>query len=101
MVDSPDGDTVVKLRLDQLQALSASWLRRLLGEAGWDASSSSLSPEHAFIVGPQDGLRVSVTPLDAAPWIAAECSDRERQGEVDELVPAGRIEARIAIGARR
>lgn len=83
---SDSDQPVIQLRLDQLQGLSASWLRRLLGEAGYDVSQTSLSPHHPFIIGPQDGLHITATPLDSPPWIAAESSDQERQGEVDELV---------------
>jgi hypothetical protein len=100
-VNSPDGDSVgpaVNLRLDQRQALSASWLHRYLGEAQFDVSSTSLSPEHPFIIGPQDGLHITVRPLDSAPWIAAGCSDQQRQDEVDELVRrSGEASARALV----
>lgn len=83
---SDSDQPVMQLRLDQRQGLSASWLRRLLGEAGYDVSQTSSSPDHPFIIGPQDGLQITATPLDSPPWIVAESSDQERQGEVDELV---------------
>jgi hypothetical protein len=83
---SDSNQPVVQLRLEQRQALSASWLRRLLGEAEYDVSQTSLSPDHPFIIGPQDGLHFTATPLDAPPWIAAEASDQEHQSRVDELV---------------
>jgi len=83
---SKSSQPVVQLRPEQRQALAASWLRRLLGEAGYDISQTSLSPDHPFIIGPQNGLHVTVTPLGFPPWITAEASDQERQGEVDELV---------------
>jgi hypothetical protein len=84
-VASPD-DPAIELRPDQRQALAASWLRRYLGDAGWDVSSTSLSLEHPFIIGPQDGLHVTVTRTESPPWIAAESSDQDRQSEVEELV---------------
>jgi len=84
-LSNPD-QPVIQLRLDQLQGLSASWLRRLLGEAGYDVSQTSLSPDHPFIIGPQDGLHVTATPLDSPPWIAAESNEQERQGQICELV---------------
>jgi hypothetical protein len=83
---SDSHEPVVQLRVDQRQQLSASWLRRLLGEAGYDVSQTSLSPDHPFIIGPQDGLHITATPLDSPPWITAESSNQERQGKVDELV---------------
>lgn len=99
-MNSPNGgsaDPVVNLRLDQRQALSASWLRRYLGAAAFDVSSTSLSPDHPFILGPQDGLHVTVTLTDSPPWIAAECSDQQRQGEVDELVKRSGDSASVAL----
>jgi hypothetical protein len=57
-----------------------------------------LSPEHPFIIGPQDGFHVTVKPLESAPWIAAECSDQERQREVDELVRrSGEAASRVLV----
>ncbi|WP_179472350.1 hypothetical protein [Mycolicibacterium vinylchloridicum] len=74
-----------QLGLHHLQALSASWLRRLAGEAGWDVSQTGLQM-WPFVVGPQDGLHISIDPLESAPWIAATSSDPSRQEEVDALV---------------
>jgi hypothetical protein len=94
--DGESAGPVIQLRPQQRQALSASWLRRYLGEAGYDVSQTSLSPEHPFIIGPQDGLHVTVTPLDSPPRIAAESSDQERQGEVDRLVQrSGEASSRV------
>ena len=84
--------------LQQRQASSASWLRRYLGEAGYDVSQTSSSPEHPFIIGPQDGLHITVTPLDSPPWIAAESSDQKCQEEVDELVQrSGEASSRVMV----
>lgn len=76
-----------ELGIDQRQALSASWLRRLAGEAGYDVSQISLSM-NPLIIGPQDGVNfnITVTPLESAPWITAVASDPSQQGQIDELV---------------
>ena len=73
-------------------------MRRYLGEAGYDVSQTSLSPEHPFIIGPQDGLHITVTPLDSPPWIAAKSSDQKCQGQVDELVQrSGEASSRVLV----
>ena len=48
-----------------------------------------------FVIGPPDGLHITVTPEDSCPWIAAVSSDAERQAEIDELVKrSGALAAR-------
>ncbi|MCV7049888.1 hypothetical protein H7H82_04585 [Mycobacterium heidelbergense] len=90
------GTPEVELRLEQRQALAASWMRRLLGEAGFDVSQASMSPEHPFIIGPQNGLHVTVAPVDSPPWIDAKSSDQECQAEVDAIVERS---AELSFGA--
>jgi len=75
----------MELRLDQRQSLSASWLLRLVREAGYDVPQTSLSVA-PFIIGRPDGFNITVTPQDNAPWITAVSSDQGRQDEIDELV---------------
>jgi hypothetical protein len=65
--------------------LSASWLLRLVREAGYDVPQTSLSAA-PFIIGRPDGFNITVTPQDNSPWIAAVASDQGRQDEIDELV---------------
>lgn len=69
---------------EQRQSLSASWLRRLAGEAGYDVSQSSLSFA-PFIIGPQDGFHIYVTPSAEHPWVNAVASDPAQQEEIDAL----------------
>lgn len=96
--DGEPAGPVLQLGLEQRQALSASWLRRYLGEAGYDVSQTSLSPEHPFIIGPQDGQHITVTPMNSPPWIAGESSDQECQQEVDELVQrSGEASSRVLV----
>lgn len=75
------------LRLDQRQSLSASWLLRLLGEAGYEFSQTSLSMD-PFLIGPPDALHITVTGKDSSPWITAVSSDPSLQEVVDRLVQA-------------
>lgn len=87
---SPAGAPIpepAQLRVDQRQSLTASWLLRLAGEAGYDVSQMSLSM-NPLIIGPQDGVNfnITVTPLDSAPWITAVASDPGRQDDIDKLV---------------
>lgn len=82
MSTEPEG---VALRDDQRQALSASWLVRFAGEAGYDVSQTSLSFA-PFIIGPQvEGFHIEVTPADEYPWINAVASDPAEQNRIDEL----------------
>jgi hypothetical protein len=75
----------MELRLGQRQSLSASWLVRLVREAGYDVPQTRLSVA-PFIIGRPDGFNITVTPQDTAPWIAAVSSDQSRQDEIDEVV---------------
>ncbi|MGO9729921.1 hypothetical protein [Mycobacterium sp.] len=78
----------MELRLDQRQSLSASWLLRLVREAGYDVPQTSLSTA-PFIIGRPDGFHITVTPQNNSPWITAVSSDQGRQDEIDELVRRG------------
>jgi hypothetical protein len=70
---------------EQRQALSASWLLRFGGEAGYDVSQTSLSFA-PFIIGPQDDrFHIEVIPAAEHPWITAVASDPAQQDRVDEL----------------
>ncbi len=75
------------LRDDQRQALSASWLVRFAGEAGYDVSQTSLSFT-PFIIGSQaeGAFNITVTPATQYPWITAVASDPEEQDRIDDLV---------------
>ena len=53
----------MELRLDQRQSLSASWLLRLVREAGYEVPQTSLSTA-PFIIGRPDGFHITVTPQD-------------------------------------
>jgi len=79
---------MMELRLDQRQSLSASWLLRLVREAGYDVPQTSLSTA-PFIIGRPDGFHITVTPQNNSPWITAVSSDQGRQDEIDELVRRG------------
>src|ERR1700758_4278454 len=72
-------------RLDQRQSLSASWLLRLVREAGYDVPQTSLSMT-PFIIGRPDDFLITVTPQDSSPWITAVSSDQSRQEEINKLV---------------
>jgi hypothetical protein len=72
-------------RLEQRQALSASWLLRLVRDAGYDVAGTSLSMT-PFIIGQHDGFHITVTLQDSAPWISAVSSDPSCQEKIDELV---------------
>jgi len=76
---------MTELRLDQRQALSASWLLRLAREAGYDVPQTGLSMT-PFIIGRPDEFNITVTPRDSFPWITAVSSDQSRHEEIDELV---------------
>ena len=76
---------MTELRLEQRQSLSASWLLRLVREAGYDVPQTSLSMT-PFIIGRPDDFNITVTPQDSSPWITAVSSDQSRQDEIDELV---------------
>jgi hypothetical protein len=70
---------------EQRQLLSASWLVRVAGEAGYDVSQMSLSFA-PFIIGPQvEGFHIEVTPAAEYPWITAVASDPAQQNRIDEL----------------
>jgi hypothetical protein len=90
--------SVTELRLDQRQTLSASWLLRLVREAGFDIPQTSLSTA-PFIIGRAADFHIAVTPQDSSPWIRAVSSDESRQEEIDELVQrsgelaSGRLES--------
>jgi hypothetical protein len=90
--------SVTELRLDQRQTLSASWLLRLVREAGFDVPQTSLSTA-PFIIGRADDFHITVTPQDSSPWISAVSSDESRQEEIDEFVQrsgelaSGRLES--------
>ncbi len=77
--------SALELRLDQRQSLSASWLLRLVREAGYDVPQISLSMT-PFIIGRPDDFHITVTPQGSSPWITAVSSDQSRQDEIDELV---------------
>ncbi|MEV0669900.1 hypothetical protein [Mycobacterium sp. NPDC050441] len=80
----------------QRQALSASWLVRFAGEAGYDVSQSSLSFA-PFVIGPQvEGFHIEVAPADEYPWITAIASDPAHQERIDDL--ARRSGDRAAVG---
>jgi hypothetical protein len=76
---------MTELRIDQRQALSASWPLRLVREAGYDVPQTSLSMT-PFIIGRLDDFHITVTPQDSSQWITAVSSDQSRQEEIDELV---------------
>ena len=57
---------MTELRLDQRQALSASWLLRLAREAGYDVPQTGLSMT-PFIIGRPDDFNITVTPQDSFP----------------------------------
>jgi hypothetical protein len=90
--------SVTELRLDQRQTLSASWLLRLVREAGFDIPQTSLSTA-PFIIGRAADFHIAVTPQDSSPWIRAVSSDESRQEEIGELVQrsgelaSGRLES--------
>lgn len=73
------------LTVERLQQLSASWLLRFAREAGYEVSQTSLTFA-PFIIGPQDGFHVTVTPLDTSPWITADASDPDQQEPINALV---------------
>lgn len=83
MATAHDG---VEFRNDQRQALSASWLLRFAGEAGYDVSQTSLSFA-PFIIGPQaeGAFNITVTPASQHPWITAVASDPAEQDRIDNL----------------
>jgi hypothetical protein len=76
---------VPQFPVDLRQSLAASWLLRLVGEAGYEISQMSLSMD-PFIIGRPDDFHITVTPQDSAPWIQAVSSDQSRQDEIEELV---------------
>jgi hypothetical protein len=76
---------MTELRVDQRQSLSASWLLRLVREAGYEVPQTSLSMT-PFTIGRPDGFHITVTPQDSAPWIAAVSSDQRHQAVIDKLV---------------
>jgi hypothetical protein len=82
---SDSDQPVPQLRLDQRQSLSASWLLRLVRDAGYEVPQTSLSMT-PFIIGRPDDFHIAVTPQDSAPWISAVSSDQSRQNDIDELV---------------
>ncbi|CAM3139547.1 hypothetical protein MYSI104531_20185 [Mycobacterium simiae] len=77
--------SVTELRLSQRQSLTASWLLRLVREAGYAVPQTSLSTA-PFIIGPPDDFNITVAPQDSTPWITAVASDQTRQEEIDKLV---------------
>jgi hypothetical protein len=82
---SDSDQPALQLRLEQRQALSASWLLRLVREAGYDVPQTSLSMT-PFTIGRADGFHITVTPHDSPPWINAVSSDQSQQAEIDKLV---------------
>lgn len=67
------------------QLLSASWLLRLVREAGYEVPQISFSVA-PFIIGRHDEFHIDVIPTDTAPWITAVSSDPAHQQQIDELV---------------
>lgn len=67
------------------QLLSASWLLRLVQEAGYDVPQITLSVE-PFTIGRHDQFHIDVMAADTVPWITAVSSDPAHQPQIDELV---------------